>query len=163
MRIGFTGTSEGMTQEQRTQLFLFISNLMHEESGKKGTVEFHHGMCEGADDEFHQITAHYSAGPIVKIIGHPGVTKNGFAWKRGGEVPKIVLPEKEYIPRNHDIVEATEILLASPKEMNVRRTDRFRTWTPIRSGTWATIRYAEMRKKRVVIFWPDGTVTEGRK
>jgi hypothetical protein len=159
VKIGFTGTAEGMTPEQ----VLAVCGYLDLYQGN-GPFEFHHGMCEGADTEFDlYVREGYGSQVQYSLIGHPGVTASGHAWKRGGPFPITkVLPEKGYIDRDHDIVEATEFMLACPKEMNVRRKDRYKTWTPIRSGTWATIRYAEMRKKKVIIFWPDGTVTEGR-
>jgi hypothetical protein len=44
---------------------------------------------------------------------------------------------------------AAAMLAACPKGPEERR-----------SGTWATVRYARKTGKPVVIFWPDGTVTE---
>jgi hypothetical protein len=51
--------------------------------------------------------------------------------------------------RNHDIVDETELLIACPGELA----------EAVRSGTWATVRYARKLGRPIVIFWPDGSVT----
>src|SRR5258706_311318 len=56
----------------------------------------------------------------------------------------VMLPAKDYIARNHDIVDDTDILYACPDGPE-----------KVRSGTWATIRYALKQKKKVVIFHPE--------
>jgi hypothetical protein len=55
-------------------------------------------------------------------------------------------PEREYIARNHDIVDASAVLVATPRDWYEEQ----------RSGTWATIRYARAQRKAVIIVWPDG-------
>jgi hypothetical protein len=55
-----------------------------------------------------------------------------------------VYPEKEYIERNHNIVDNTDMLIAFPS-----------TKTEIlKSGTWATIRYARKKGKKIIIIDP---------
>ena len=49
--------------------------------------------------------------------------------------------------RNHNIVEETNLLIATPGEMTEK----------LRSGTWATIRWAIKKHKTAVIVFPDGT------
>jgi len=152
-KIGFTGTAEGMTDAQVNAVHSRLCQV-----NEKTDLVFHHGMCEGADEQFDEMLRGIFLFEVgtCKIIGHPGVTYSGHVWKRGHCHPTDVLEEKYFIDRNHDIVDETDELWATPKQMNTRREDG--TWTPIRSGTWATIRYAEYRKKPVTIFWPDGTV-----
>ena len=63
-----------------------------------------------------------------------------FDYSDGNEI----LPEKEYIERNHDVVDTCDLLIAMPNtELEV-----------VRSGTWATIRYARKLKKVIVILEP---------
>jgi len=57
-------------------------------------------------------------------------------------------PLKPYTVRDHDIVDASQILVACSKAMHEIQ----------RSGTWATVRYAQKRKRPVLVVWPDGTV-----
>jgi len=53
--------------------------------------------------------------------------------------------------RNHKMVDSAGVLLATPKEDH----------EVLRSGTWATIRYAYKKNKQVVLVWPDGGAYSG--
>lgn len=55
---------------------------------------------------------------------------------------------KEYLDRNHDIVDEVDMLIATPKEYDEQ----------LRSGTWATVRYAEKKDKTIIFIYPDGTM-----
>ena len=130
MRIGFTGTQKGVTIYQKTNLIIALSNNKIENFHR---VEFHHGDCIGADEE--------ACGIAIQcgffIIVHPPINER----KRAFTEYDIMLPAKGYIARNHDIVNDTDILYACPDGPE-----------KVRSGTWATIRYALKKKKKVVIF-----------
>lgn len=137
MRVGFTGTREGLTAAQREQLANYV--VAHSPS------QAHHGCCVGADEVFSNMCGTFMH---TEVIGHPG------------DMPALtmanlevhcdeVLPAKPNLDRNRDIVDACEVLFACPKTMEEEQ----------RSGTWATVRYARKVGRRVVIFWPDGTVT----
>jgi len=130
--IGFTGTQVGMTKEQKNTLekYLKISLSMS---------EYHHGDCIGADQEFHEILEKLGTD---KIIIHPPIKKN----KRAFCKAKTICEPKEYLDRNKDIVNESEILIATPKEF----------YEQLRSGTWSTVRYAKKNKKRVFIIYPNG-------
>jgi hypothetical protein len=57
---------------------------------------------------------------------------------------------KKYMIRNHNIVNETDIIVAfSPTDKEI-----------IRSGTWATIRYAHKKNKKVIIIFPNGNVSK---
>jgi predicted Rossmann fold nucleotide-binding protein DprA/Smf involved in DNA uptake len=58
----------------------------------------------------------------------------------------VMHPPRSFLERNHDIVDASEVLVAIPKE----------TEEVLRSGTWATIRYAHKLRRRVMIIYPNG-------
>lgn len=60
MKIGFTGTQQGMSWEQRQALTKQLLVLQ--------PTEFHHGDCIGADAEAHE--AAIRAG-VPKIVVHP--------------------------------------------------------------------------------------------
>lgn len=135
MKTGFTGTQRGMTQEQKETLRGILA-------GRDG--EFHHGDCIGADAEAHDIAVEVGLQPIIHPPDNP--TKRAFKQAR----PRItfVRQAKPYLERNHDIVDETIELIATPGE-----------GTPqLRSGTWATIRYARKLKRMVTIIYPDGSV-----
>jgi hypothetical protein len=127
--VGFTGTREGMTDQQRRKMCELLAELQPSEA--------HHGDCIGADAEFHALV-----GRIAPVVIHPPSVPNRRAFC-GAEV---VLIPRSYLERNRNIVDACELLIATPKS-DVRK-----------GGTWYTIGYAERRGKLAVIVWPDGTV-----
>jgi len=131
MKIGFTGTKKSMTPKQK-KVFTFLI------SGKSG--EFHHGDCIGADAEAHDIIKKED----ISIHIHPPEKNDHRAYKKGSAK---MWEKRDYLARNKDIVEATEILIATPKGNEV-----------LRSGTWATIRYAKKNDKIIYIIMPDGNV-----
>ncbi|MEK6883191.1 MAG: hypothetical protein AABY22_26430 [Nanoarchaeota archaeon] len=148
MKIGFTGTQKGMTEEQ---IFVFYNFLKEH----KDINEFHHGQCIGADIGAHRIIRgqHHIllreklSGFLdtIKIIIHPPTDRK--------KVGRIELPFEErepkpYLERNKDIVNESDLLIACPKSNKEE----------LRSGTWATIRYARKVRKKVVIIYPNGEV-----
>jgi hypothetical protein len=54
-----------------------------------------------------------------------------------------LLPEREYLQRNRDIVDATDVLLAAPDGPE-----------RVRSGTWSTVRYAYRAGRGVLLVMP---------
>jgi hypothetical protein len=139
VKIGFTGTQAGMTSLQKER---FTSSLL-ELLGSNEFAEFHHGDCIGADLNAHYIVRqHYTD---TKIIIHPPIIPDKRALCEGDEYRE----EKEYLVRNHDIVDDTGFLIACPKGFKEERY----------SGTWATIRYARKLNKPIAIIWPDANVT----
>jgi hypothetical protein len=141
MNIGFTGTRQGMTEEQFHQLSVLLKTFINEEPST-----FLHGQCIGADCEAAELA--YSLG--YSITSHPGYLPKNPQWKGSrGSFSKntIVLPEKPFLIRDHDIVDASDVLIATPAQKD----------EVIRSGTWATIRYAQ-KTKFVIIIFPDGDI-----
>lgn len=141
MKIGFTGTQQGMTDIQKDKLkeyLMSLSNMFTSDIFE--ACEFHHGDCIGADDQAGCIA--YDIGYIV--VTHPPINES----KRAFSAYDIQLPAKPYLDRNHDIVDECEVLIATPKEQG----------EVLRSGTWATIRYARSKGKRVIKITPDGEI-----
>lgn len=137
MKIGFTGTQAGMTQIQKTMVERLIKQL--------GCREFHHGDCIGADENAHRIALKLN---INWITIHPpdNPAKRAFCLGNQNRV------EKPYIARNHDIVNETDLLIATPGG----ETEQ------LRSGTWSTIRFARKNAKRVIIIYPGGRIDDSR-
>jgi len=133
MELGITGTQSGMTEAQFNALSAFLAHAPFE--------KIHGGDCIGFDAEC--IVLVKEIRPDVKTVGHPPINKSKRAFLEYDELRE----EKEYIERNHDIVDETEYLIACPKE------DK----EILRSGTWATVRYARHQDKTVIIIKPDGT------
>ena len=128
--VGFTGTSKGMTEKQEKEVSHLLTKL------KKDHTELHHGDCIGADAQAHKLAKCAK----MKVVKHPPINPKARAFSKGGKT----LPEKDYLKRNRDIVDAADILIATPKGKKEE----------IRSGTWATIRYAKKKKKKIKIIYP---------
>lgn len=142
MKVGFTGSREGMTEAQLRAFRKGAAELFTDPSNA-----FHHGCCVGADEQAAvAVRAHHT--PAVSIIGHPPshyaqLSETACAVNDENHDPR------PYLDRNRDIVDASDVLMACPKGPEEQR-----------SGTWATVRYGRRKGKRIVIVWPDGTVTE---
>jgi hypothetical protein len=132
--VGFTGSRHGMTDDQKFQVGEYIMCYPTEEA--------HHGICVGADKEFHEIVRYLA--PECKIIGHPPLWITSMA----SVICDITLSPLEYHERDRAIVDSCDILLATPN-----------TYKPVHpSGTWYTIGYARKIGRRVIIVYPDGSV-----
>lgn len=122
MKIGFTGTSKGMSPNQKLMLAGMILP----------GDEFHHGDCVGADAEADEIARMNGA----KVVIHPPEDDKARAFCFGPE--DDVRQPKPYLVRNRDIVDETELLIAAPLGPEA-----------LRSGTWSTVRYALKRSRPV--------------
>ena len=128
LNIGITGSRDFTNKEVVKNT---LTKLVEENSDKDLVI--HHGDCFGADEISHEVAK--SLG--IEVVVHPP-TKSGLRAFCGSE---NILPPKDFLKRNHCIVDSCDILLGFPKtDKEVRR-----------SGTWATIRYARKCDKEVVI------------
>jgi hypothetical protein len=123
MKVGFTGSREGMSRLQKEQFVLKLFEL--------SPTEFHHGDCEGADAEAHDIVREFF--PTVIIHVYPPKAKNKQAFKQGD----IWYTPAPYLERDRKIVDSTECLIGAPLSDAEQ----------LRSGTWATIRHARKTGK----------------
>lgn len=136
MKIGFTGTQEGLTNQQVIQMRRTL--VEHE------VLELHHGDCIGADLATHCLAeVLMQCGHQVRIVLHPPSDPKKRAFCPAHEIR----PTFPYIVRNHNIVDAVEYMLAAPSTQE----------EIVRSGTWATIRYAKKQGVPLRIIYPDGT------
>ncbi len=142
MKIGFTGTRNGMTHKQSVAFQKTVGDLVKNLSSAN---YFHHGDCVGADAEAHIIAPAF---PNIIPVIHPPIDETHRAFC----IAQDIRPAKSHFARNRDIVNETDILVACPPYM-----------TPIvketLGGTAYTVNYARNRGKPVVICWPDGTCT----
>lgn len=149
--IGFTGTRKGMCDLQKLYLRFLIRQL--------DPVEFHHGDCIGADAEAHEIVMSFNVGRLeahkTKIHIHPPVNNKSRAFCGVDNALKYCTVHKseKYLKRNRSIVDASDILVAMPNQQK----------EILRSGTWATVRYAKKKKVELYVILPDGipVFTEG--
>lgn len=132
MKLGFTGTRKGMTEAQEHEFVNGIDKLDNLSS-------FHHGGADGAD---------YHAAWLVKnnseasIVGYPATKKIPL----NHILDDVIHKPKPPLDRNKDIVNACDLLIACPAGFEEE----------LRSGTWATIRYAKKIGRPVIIIYPDG-------
>lgn len=101
-------------------------------------TEFHHGDCIGADASAHEIAKELE----IDIYIYPPINNRKRAFCCTGSFK--IHPPKDYIERNHNIVDNCDILIACPKS-NIEE---------LRSGTWATVRYARKIKRPVIVLKP---------
>lgn len=130
--VGFTGTQRGMTVQQA----LSVKRLLR----LFEWTHFHHGDCIGADAEAHEIAIERG----LKIVLHPPEIDDKRAWKFSEDTRR----PKPYLDRNHDIVDECWYMVAAPGE-DVEQ---------LRSGTWATVRYARKLHRSLWLVLPSGEV-----
>lgn len=126
MILGFTGTRRGLTAKQLREVSELLTVLV--------PGEVHHGDCVGADAQFDALCRARG----IKIVRHPPTDQKLQAFTGPG------LPPEPYLRRNHRIVAASEELLACPGESH----------EVLRSGTWATVRYAVGLERKVHLVLP---------
>jgi hypothetical protein len=130
--VAFTGTQEGMTKFQRRA----FRDLLWEMEPRV----LIHGDCIGADAQAHDIAVKMD----IEVWIRPCFIHQKRAYKEG----KILADPEDPIERNHKMVDQSHALIGCPKQVEPQ----------LRSGTWATVRYA---KKRDVLRWlvyPDGSI-----
>lgn len=138
-QVGFTGTQKGMTDMQKKSVAQIISLY--------SPGIFHHGCCIGADFEFHKMC------DVVgnTIILHPPTDERKMEKCLVLWATCIGLEAKPYLERNHQIVNCSDVLIAAPAERE----------EVLRSGTWATLRYAKAHTRRPIFHVePDGAVVK---
>ena len=136
--IGFTGSRTGLSDPQKATLETFISTME--------VSRFHSGDCKGCDAQAFKIVRRLR--PNAYLAVHPPSNKSMRAYCRPDQGCGIIHPPKECLARNRDIVNTTDLLLATPDTIREK----------LRSGTWATIRFARKVFKPIVYIFPDGTL-----
>lgn len=136
MILGFTGTRRDPTADQKRFIRRNLFNA----------TELHHGCCEGSDYASHLCAVDLN---IPTIWLHPPTDEKLMVplsklLTRGGI---HALSAKPYHARNRDIVDACELLIATPD--GPRRPN---------SGTWYTVDYARANKVTVVVCLPGGII-----
>lgn len=145
MIVSFTGSQSGMTIFQRKNLAEKLKAI--------GITELVHGDCIGSDLIANELGIEVGC-KFFYLFPSVFNAKRAFAfpdsqvkeiwldWKDGVRY-KLHAPMKP-LERNRLIVEQSPLLIATPKEFA----------HTLRSGTWATIRYAWKLKKDVIIIPP---------
>lgn len=136
MKLGFTGTRQGMSPAQKATFFGIVKIW--------DVQEFIHGLCIGADADAHEIVRLVSSN--IHIIGRPG-RPSGHPHRAEKLVDSLYEPDTP-IKRNRLIVDQSDQMIACP------------AGETLRSGTWATIRYAYSVGRRTLIIFPNGGTHE---
>jgi hypothetical protein len=129
MKVGITGSRNNLSKEQLDKFIKFLKD--------NNPAEIHHGDCIGADSMCHDIAESFN----IKIVIHPPDNNTMRANKKSDNIMQV----EKYLKRNHNIVDTTDILVAFPPTKE----------EILRSGTWATIRYAKKKNKQVFIIFPE--------
>lgn len=137
---GFTGTQRGMTILQINTVTKLIEGLINKSDTQ---MIFHHGDCVGADEQAHAIA--FERGVLIHV--HPPTKRHKRAFTKGWTWCE---PPAEYMVRNRVIVQyGLDGLIAVSETM----------YEQVRSGTWATVRYARLLKRKPIwIVLPDGSL-----
>lgn len=143
IKVGFTGSQHGMNQTQAEIVYDLLQAWRYAETLSNLSVinEFHHGDCIRADNYAHQIAQHLGYETHI----HPPIDERKRAFSCDGDKHYIA---QDYLDRNHIIVEMTDRLIATPKEMEEQ----------VRGGTWSTYRYAKKCGKKIWLISPSGRI-----
>ena len=131
----FTGTRKGMSREQKRSVFKLLHNAVD--------LQVRHGGCHGADTDFHQIAL--KEGLVIYV--HPGDAQQATAFQGGRCI--VHTPPLPYLKRNHIMVDYCDALIACPSGQE-----------RVRSGTWATVRYARRQGKPIFLVQKGGRILE---
>ena len=134
MIVACTGSREGASEAALDAFRAWLDDL------DEAVEEAHHGDCLGADTQFHQIVKEQD----VFVHVHPCTIRSQRSYCQGDQVHPVAPP----LVRNRTMVDLADHLVAFPSTFE----------EVMRSGTWATIRYARKIGRPGTIFWPDGTM-----
>ena len=139
MKIGITGSREGMNNAQQLAVLSTLNEIMLHCKLLKVQPEFHHGDCKGVDE----IAAGIAKELGYRIVCHPPESNYLRAYFLGDEIREPL----GYLKRDRNIVDECEALLVVPLHNE---------WQP-RGGTWFTHDYAVKKNKPLIVFYPNIT------
>lgn len=135
--VGFTGTRNGMTEEQRVRVRLLLRNL---------DPDFGlHGDCVGADNDFDELCLELGIPRHIRPCTFEKMRAN--CDRKRNPAEQIAEPAPP-MARNRAIVADCTLLVACPP--NDRRIKKG-------AGTWATVGFAEKAKRLHYVVLPDGS------
>lgn len=127
-----TATQEGLWFSQLISLKWVLTT--------NAVTEVNHGDCVGGDAEGHLVA--HAAGCLTNC--YPSTLKHKRAWTAGHAYVHEPLPP---LVRNRLMVDRGSMLIATPSGPE-----------RLRSGTWATVRYARKLQLPVDVIRPDGLI-----
>lgn len=145
MKIGFTGTRNGMAPEQEEAVRHIFAKLATQHPPNQ--IELHHGDAIGADAQAARIAKAFG----FRVVAHPGYNPRNpedTKWRAFSPHNDEIREPKPFVARDHDIVDETERMVATP----AGRTEE------LRSGTWTTVRYAKKRSREIELCLPNAKI-----
>jgi hypothetical protein len=142
INLGVTGSRHGMNQLQRSGAENYCGVL----SIHSQPITFRQGCCVGVDEE---LTILLNGVGYTWIIGYPPLNKT-YLSTIAVDLSNDLMTARGYLARNRAIVDDCERLLAFPDSMSPK----------LHSGTWYTINYARQTKRKLRIFYPDGSIKD---
>lgn len=136
MIVTFTGTRKGMTKRQHSKMLELLAEFQ--------PTHVRHGAAIGADEQFHS-TCVYNDVPLIEVF--PSNIKSQ-SMSTIIEPPTGTLrihPAQDPLTRNYLMVKGADLVIACP-DTSVET---------IRSGTWATVRYADRLGRKIVVIKPQ--------
>jgi hypothetical protein len=133
--IGVTGTRSGGSPEQLAQLTDILDRVR-----ALGFAVLHHGDAQGVDAQAYALARNLGG---FKTFSHPPDVETYRAFTKFNEYEYPPMP---YLDRNHKLVDEVEVLLALPLQ----------AVEVLRSGTWATVRYARRVRVTTMIVKRNG-------
>jgi hypothetical protein len=139
--LGFTGTRNGMTEQQRQTVRQLLSDALI----MLGPFTGLHGDCLGADADFDL---------LCKEIGIQTACRPcTFTNMRANTNSTQIAEPKPPMQRNRDIVSDAAVMIACPP--NFERIKKG-------SGTWATIGFSEKAGKQLHVVLPNGDLRRAK-
>ncbi len=136
--VGVTGTRNEITTKQIIR-GIELLKLYYE----KDDSFLHHGCCIGVD-----ATMAIAALTIgYRLHAFPGPYSQYFS-KLAYDISEIRHEQNDFLDRNKTIIDYSQFLIEFPARMGEE----------LRSGTWATVRYAEKHNVSVIVVFPDGSI-----
>ncbi len=138
MKVGITGTREGMDVDQIECVYNLLTEIMSECNNLSIVPEFHHGDCVGVDVQAAIIAKELK----YKVIAHPGPAGELQAGHASDEIRENIT----HFKRNRNIVNECDVLVVVPMQ------DAWQS----KGGTWYTASYAKKKGKPYFIIYPGG-------
>lgn len=140
MKVGFSGSRDGLTDAQRRSLEKLLLEI-----DEDGVIEeVAHGDCVGADEDFHCLAKKLL--PNASVVIHPPANSALRAFCIGTEIRE----EKSYNIRNAEIVRESDIVIACPQTAISKP----------HSGTWNVVNMTRKYGRNLFIIHNDGSIVK---
>jgi hypothetical protein len=136
---GETGTRDGATRLQLASVGWLWSRYH--------ITGLRDGDCVGVDAQLY----HMARAMNLDVVIHPPTNDKFRAFCGAYDTQTTILPEKGYYERDRDLVNASAVMVACPKQLL--------ELGKMQGGTWYTINYTRKLKLPLAIAWPNGFIS----